>query len=812
MKKSIIFLVLFSLLVLIGCTVPDLNLSTYKVSGTVYDALHTPIPYASVEVGNNNTTTDSHGRYSFSGLKNGSYQLRCSKTGFETFVENIYLSNGDLTKDITLNAVSSQDYTLTVLSVNENSNSPVTATVTLKDSATSQVISTKTGSQVAFNNLPVGNYQVFAEAQGYFSETIINIAVNNNTNVTVQLTPKQTYSIRVHTVVGQMQLTSATVNLVNPSTNQILYTRVGSDVTFSDLTTGSYRVDVSHPDCYIDSKDVVISDVSQEVYFELQWLPASVSGSVSFSCRSNSYTAKKYNAFDYNFETYGLPEFSLLSEDNVDGLLVKFYDDVTEDEIHNILSKYDGYFEIGYGLYKINTMDNLYLIVEELEAEEKVQYVQMNYVSQLMSVTPNDYYYYLQWNLEMINMPVAWEYIKGSYDNSVIVAVLDTGILYNTDLSSNLLPGYDVVDNDNNPTDDVTLEGQGSHGTHCSSIIGAVTNNSEGIAGVGWNISVLPIKVFRNENGEVICYDNDVISGIYKAIELGAKVISMSLGTHGAPNPEQHPAYEDALKYAQQQGVLVVAATGNEEDNYLSYPASSNYTVAVGAVDMYGNRASYSNYGSGIDITAPGGGASNDSDWIWGYVTGYPYDDVANIGGMCGTSQATPHVAAVAGLLYSLGMTDPFEIYALLVNTAQPKSDTYQYGAGILDAGAAVTIAAGSQEPQVSITEANIFAATYADNKWYTYTDPVNPDANGFYSLSDIPPYYNMYIIGWIDVDDSNSINEGDYFGSTNGYYNYAPKESLSQVNFELTKIEYNTNGTTQSSIIRQENTLTKKR
>jgi len=241
-------------------------------------------------------------------------------------------------------------------------------------------------------------------------------------------------------------------------------------------------------------------------------------------------------------------------------------------------------------------------------------------------IIPNDLLFSkYQWNLPAIETNKGWDLSKGSTD--VVIAVVDTGAdLEHPDLKGNLVQGYNVIDPSKPPTDDV------GHGTHVSGIIGAVVNNNEGVAGISWYNKVMPIKAL-DSSGAGTTYS--VAEGIIWAADHGAKVINMSLGNY-ADSEFLH----DAVKYAYNQDVVIVAATGNDNTERPGFPAAYPEVFAVSATDSNMKRASFSNYGDYIDVVAPG--ASIASTYL---------DN--QYAALSGTSMASPHVAALAGLIRS---------------------------------------------------------------------------------------------------------------------------------------------------------------
>ncbi|NMO94813.1 S8 family peptidase [Paenibacillus lemnae] len=241
--------------------------------------------------------------------------------------------------------------------------------------------------------------------------------------------------------------------------------------------------------------------------------------------------------------------------------------------------------------------------------------------------TPNDLLFsQYQWNLPAIETNRGWDLSKGSED--VVIAVIDTGIdLDHTDLRGQTVNGYNVVNPDDRPMDDV------GHGTHVAGIISALVNNGEGVAGMSWYNKIMPIKAL-DSSGSGTTYA--VAEGIIWAADHGAKVINMSLGNY-ADSQFLH----DAVKYAYDRDVLLVAASGNDNTERPGFPAAYPEVLAVGATNSDLTRAEYSNYGDYIDVTAPGTNIAST----------YPGNQYA---ALSGTSMASPHVAAMAGLIRSL--------------------------------------------------------------------------------------------------------------------------------------------------------------
>ncbi|QWK10580.1 MAG: S8 family peptidase [Thermoflexus hugenholtzii] len=289
-----------------------------------------------------------------------------------------------------------------------------------------------------------------------------------------------------------------------------------------------------------------------------------------------------------------------------------------------------------------------------------------------IAFTPNDPYYGLdQWNLPKIRAPQAWDVVTGT--TGVWIAIVDTGVDYtHPDLaSSRLWLGWDFANNDSDPMDDH------GHGTHVAGIAGANTNNNQGVAGVCWGCGLLAVKVLDADGWGLVSW---VANGIRYAADWGAAfgkrtVINLSLGS-------LYPSsvVADAVAYAQGKGALIVAAAGNDGINELFYPAAYPGVIGVAATDSSDQRASFSNSGSHVDIAAPGV-IIFSTEWGW-----YHYES--------GTSMAAPHVAGVAGLVWTVWCRAPATmILDILLSTARdlgdPGWDPF-YGYGRVDAEAAI--------------------------------------------------------------------------------------------------------------------------
>ncbi|MCR2803163.1 S8 family peptidase [Paenibacillus soyae] len=260
-------------------------------------------------------------------------------------------------------------------------------------------------------------------------------------------------------------------------------------------------------------------------------------------------------------------------------------------------------------------------------AEPNYLYLTNDEATGASAIVPNDALYSeYQWNLPSIEAEKGWAVSKG--DEGVIIAVLDTGVQLNhPDLQGKLVEGTNIVDEAAKPNDDV------GHGTHVSGIIGASVNNGEGVAGVSWFNKIMPVKVL-DSSGAGSTYA--VAQGIIWAVDHGAKVINMSLGNYAEAD-----FLHDAIKYAYERDVVLIAASGNDNTERPGYPAAYPEVFAVAATNNNKEKASFSNYGDYIDVAAPGDSIAST----------YPGSQYA---ALSGTSMASPHVAALAGLIRSV--------------------------------------------------------------------------------------------------------------------------------------------------------------
>lgn len=305
---------------------------------------------------------------------------------------------------------------------------------------------------------------------------------------------------------------------------------------------------------------------------------------------------------------------------------------------------------------------------------------------------PNDPRYDEQWNFKIVGAEGAWERTRG---RGVVVAVIDTGVAAKTTSrgkqardfnKTKFVKGYDFVNDDDDPYDDH------AHGTHVAGTIAESTNNHEGVAGLAFESSIMPIKVLSAQGSGTV---SAIADAIRWAADHGANVINMSLG-----GPYPSAVMRNAVKYAHKKGVTVVCAAGNGFGGPVGYPAAYPECIAVSSVGPTGEIAKYSSYGKEVALAAPGGDMIESGNPADGVLQNTIYPEEQGGRGddyyaFQGTSMASPHAAAVAALVIAQGEKDPERVREVLKKTATPKNDPIKYGAGVLSADRATAKMAG---------------------------------------------------------------------------------------------------------------------
>lgn len=337
-------------------------------------------------------------------------------------------------------------------------------------------------------------------------------------------------------------------------------------------------------------------------------------------------------------------------------------------------------------------IDSLIIDLKALNFIEYAEKIPFHYTGHIPNDLTQD-----QWGLRKISAESAWDISQGS--SGVSVAIVDNAVLTtHEDLVGNIWVnqdeqagngidddlngyvddrnGYDVADDDENPNPPSGTSSSSSfkHGTHCSGIASAVTDNGKGIASLGYNLSIISVKCASDTgNGQALTH---AYEGIDYAVSAGADVVSMSFGTTSNSATGSY-----IINYASTNGVVLLASAGNSDTTQQNYPAAYGEVIAVGATNSSDEKAWFSNYGNWIDVMAPG---VNIQSTLTGGTSSY--------GKLSGTSMSCPLVAALAGLILSKeNLFTPSQVKDRIVNgcdniNAQNPGYTGQLGAGRINA------------------------------------------------------------------------------------------------------------------------------
>ncbi len=391
---------------------------------------------------------------------------------------------------------------------------------------------------------------------------------------------------------------------------------------------------------------------------------------------------------------WALSNFSgLAAQGTYDSIILDFREDLgaaqVESQVQAIAQKYkvtprlNSAFSFADHIFVVKgdraTLDAL----KKSDIKQYTEIIEPDYIYSAFTA-PNDPDYGKQWNLRSINVEAAWDDTQGE---GITVAVIDTGVSQVPDLKeTKFVKGYDFVNDQAEATDD------NGHGTHVAGTIAQSTNNGFGVAGIAFKANLMPLKVLSGSGGGTVA---DIAESIRFAADNGADVINMSLGGGG-----ESQLMQEAIDYAHEKGVVIIAAAGNAGENAASYPARYPHVIGVSALGPAGTKATYSNFGAGIDLSAPGGMKEGD-DPTGGILqnTIDPSTGESVFESYQGTSMAAPHVAGVAALVKASGIKEPDAVEDVLKQSAlQVKDDDLNhYGAGKLDAAAAVKLAARGQ-------------------------------------------------------------------------------------------------------------------
>lgn len=350
--------------------------------------------------------------------------------------------------------------------------------------------------------------------------------------------------------------------------------------------------------------------------------------------------------------------------------IIKFKEDSSMQEIFDAISSYN-YKILGKSKNRLFMLELVDHKSFQQQSKDIIEFIEEDIKRKVnaANIVPSDPYYHYQWGHPATNIPEAWEISKGS--NSVYVAVIDSGIYRgHPDLiSSDIRNGWDYIFYEFCDWDST------GHGTNVTGIIGAGTNNYIGIAGVNWDVSIIPLRVAYSDG---TAYNSDVITAIYDAADIGCDVINLSMGSS-----EYSSAEDYAISYAISQNCIVVASAGNGGNSEYSYPASYDGVISVGSIGNDFRVSNFSQYNNKVDVTAPGEDIFTTAVRLYeiGYY-GYAFVD--------GTSFSTPYVSGIAALVSSVepSITADEFMDILKVTSTDLGSPGYDihYGYGLINA------------------------------------------------------------------------------------------------------------------------------
>ncbi|MGD6990982.1 S8 family serine peptidase [Sutcliffiella horikoshii] len=272
-------------------------------------------------------------------------------------------------------------------------------------------------------------------------------------------------------------------------------------------------------------------------------------------------------------------------------------------------------------------------IKKDLESQDEVEYVEEDsffYYTTTNTSIDDPHYPFQKDYLQVMNVQEAWSVYEQQY--KPIVAILDSGVdLDHPDLKDNMVKPYNVLSSSSMPVDEI------GHGTHVAGIVGAKTNNGNGIASIVKDTYLMPIKVGDRQGA----FASDIASGVDYAVENGADIINISIA-----GEKQNNTLKEAIDKAVKSGVMVVAAAGNNSSNKVEYPAGYPGVMSVGASNLAGGMADFSNYGDSVAVVAPG-------VEIFSALPISFSNSISGYGKMSGTSMAAPLVSSQAAMLKS---------------------------------------------------------------------------------------------------------------------------------------------------------------
>lgn len=504
------------------------------------------------------------------------------------------------------------------------------------------------------------------------------------------------------------------------------------------------------------------------------------------------YVKFKENALEYKnmiVDKNGQVSFRSLS------FLTAIFEKYQVEEFYNSFNGADSpYLQSSFRM-KIGDDSKVEQLIKELSAKQFIELVVKVPLFKIF-LMPDDPYYNLtssggyninwNWHLDKINAEAAWDISTGS--STVKVAIVDNAVYTNhPDLSAKIVYQKDIADNDNNanppasvtdPDDEYTW----SHGTHGAGLAGAISNNGVGIASIGYGVSLMAIKCTKN-NANPLAISTGY-EGIQHAADNGAHVINMSFGGPLSGSSEINYA-QNIVNYAYNKGCVLVAAAGNSGTETASYPANLNNVIAVGSTNYNDKKSSFSQYGSWVNVMAPGGfinyGGTAEAINILSttYNTCYALKQILGVttvafmseryDGMQGTSMASPIVAGLAGLIKSAKPTlTATQIADCIINTADninAANPTYvgKLGSGRINAKAALECAVGiTTNPEEPENPENPNAACDTVNlskvRNETWTPSVYSYSTGNYMLG-VNQYNDKEVFQYFDLSNNSAAS-----------------------------------------------------
>ncbi len=438
------------------------------------------------------------------------------------------------------------------------------------------------------------------------------------------------------------------------------------------------------------------------------------------------------------------------------------------------------------------------IVANKIKKLSSIEWAEPKYIRKV-TFTPNDFYYSSQYGLALINAAGAWNISKG--DATVVIGIVDTGVDWmHPDLYANIWHnptwqndaattpsdsiGWDFGGTngipDNNPKEDKPF-----HGTAVAGVAAAVTNNNKGVAGIGYNCKIMPVKAAQGNitdasGNPYIVYG---FEGVMYAVNHGAKVINCSWGGSGYSSYEQ-----SVVDYALSKGTLIVAAAGNDQSNEDFYPASYKGVLAVAATNQNDKMAYFSNYGSNVSVTAPG--VNIYSTW----------DTASYITDATGTSFSSPLTAGLAGLVFSHfpGYTPEQVAQQIRVNSDDISANNpgYQYliGNGRIDAYKALADTNSEAVRATNVVFSDVSPGGNSNNifepgetisvkaEFMNYLKPINNLSVSFVSINS----YSTVVNGSFNI---NNVAELDSFGNSASQYTFTISNSVpydAKLNFIL--------------------------